>query len=31
MAPSERYFSKVGAVAAIAGIVVYGASKGVHS
>lgn len=31
MAPSERYFSKVGAVAAIAGIVIYGVSKGVHA
>lgn len=30
-APSERYFSKVGAAAAIAGIVVYAVSKGVHS
>ncbi|MFC7213475.1 hypothetical protein ACFQO4_05175 [Saliphagus sp. GCM10025334] len=31
MAPSERYFSKVGAVAAIAGIGVYAVSKGIHS
>lgn len=31
MAPSERYFSKVGAVAAIAGILVYVVSKGIHS
>ena len=26
MAPSERYFSKVGAVAAISGLVIYGVS-----
>ena len=27
MAPSERYFSKVGAVAAISGLVIYGVSN----
>jgi hypothetical protein len=30
MAPSERYFSKVGAVAAISGLVIYGASAVLH-